>query len=137
MNAFDYDAVIYDGDVYCFSCLPENINENDYEPIFVDSEWQEYPVCCECEEIHHYVKMLPFMKQTLVSKTKKEYILQENGFVLERISLNKVAELYWDEGELYLRILEKVKKERFKKPIYEDEVVQFVENINDAANYLE
>lgn len=137
MNAFDYDAVIYDGDVYCISCLPETVSEDEYEPIFADSEWQEYPVCCECEETHFYVKILPFIRQILVSKSKKEYILQGNGFVLEKISLNKVAELYWDDGDLHLRILEKIKKERFKKPVYEDEVVQFVQNINDASNYLE
>lgn len=137
MNAFDYDAVVYDGDAYCLSCLPETVSEDEYEPIFADSEWQEYPVCCECQEIHFYVKILPFMRQILVSKTKKEYILQEDGSILEKSNLRKVAELYWDDGDLHLRILEKIKKERFKKPVYEDEVVQFVENISDAVNYLE
>lgn len=136
MNAFDYDAVVYDGDIYCLYCLPDDASEDDYNPIFADSEWSQPPICSNCQEVHHYVKIV-FPKQTLVSKTKKEYILQGNGFVLEKISLNKVAELYWDEGELYLRILEKIKKERFKKPVYEDEVVQFVQNINDASNYLE
>jgi len=137
MKAFEYDAVIFENEIYCLSCVPDDVSLKDCEPIFADSEWQSYPVCNECEEIHTYVKILPFVRQVLISKTKKEYILHGNGVILEKPMLNEVAELYWEDGELYLRILEKIKKERFKKTLYEDEVVQFVENINDAANYLE
>lgn len=58
MYAFDYDAVIYDSAIHCLSCLPENVTEKDYEPIFADSEWDEYPTCDCCGKIHDYVKLI-------------------------------------------------------------------------------
>ena len=58
MYAFDYDAVIYDSAIHCLSCLPENVTEKDYKPIFADSEWDEYPTCDCCGKIHDYVKLI-------------------------------------------------------------------------------
>lgn len=55
MNTFDYYAVVYDGEIYCVECLPKNINEEDINPIFVDSEWDYIPSCCECNELHDYM----------------------------------------------------------------------------------
>lgn len=58
MNTFDYYAVIYDGEIYCVECLPENIDEEDIDPIFVGSEWDYIPSCCECNELHDYVTLI-------------------------------------------------------------------------------
>lgn len=57
MKAWDYDAVTYDGDVYCVGCLPDGVTEEDEEvcPIFASDEWDSTPVCCVCGEEHDYV----------------------------------------------------------------------------------
>lgn len=60
MNAYDFDAVAYDGAVYCVDCVsPETDMENDPEvtPIFADSEWDSYPVCFTCNREHDYVNL--------------------------------------------------------------------------------
>ena len=59
MNACDFDAVVYDGAVYCTGCLPEGVTEDSEEvhPAFADSEWDHYPVCDACGERHTYVNL--------------------------------------------------------------------------------
>lgn len=60
MNAFDYEAVAFDGSVYCVDCLPVGISVNspDVMPVFADSEWDSYPVCDVCGYEHDYVNLL-------------------------------------------------------------------------------
>src|ERR671923_253380 len=60
MKSFDYEAVTYDGAVYCVDCLPDGVNVNDDEvsPIFADSEWDTAPVCDVCGTVHDYVTVL-------------------------------------------------------------------------------
>ena len=60
MKTYDYDAVIYDGEVFCVECLPHNVNCKDdvISPIFAGEEWQYRPVCCECGEEHDYMIIL-------------------------------------------------------------------------------
>ncbi len=48
MNAWDYDAVIFDGDIYCIECLPDDVDTDDVQPIFAGSEFDYMPHCCEC-----------------------------------------------------------------------------------------
>jgi len=57
MKAWDYDAVVWEGEVYCVGCLPDNVNvENEgVMPIFASSEWDSYPVCTVCHMEHDYV----------------------------------------------------------------------------------
>lgn len=70
MKSFDYDAVVYDGACYCCGCLekackaPEGyehqqvtLDSDEVSPIFADSEWDSYPVCCYCGEIHDYISL--------------------------------------------------------------------------------
>ena len=57
MKSYDYDAVFYDGEVYCKECLPEGINTDDYDPIFAGSEWDFYPSCTVCGAVHDYVSL--------------------------------------------------------------------------------
>ena len=60
MKAYDYDAVVYDCDIYCVECLPDNvdIDSEDVMPIFADSEWGYVPVCCSCGTEHDYIAIL-------------------------------------------------------------------------------
>ena len=60
MNAWDYKAVGYAGNVYCVECLPAGIDmqSGDVSPIFECSEWDAYPVCCVCGQEHDYVGLL-------------------------------------------------------------------------------
>ncbi len=60
MNDFDYEAVVYEGEVYCVDCLPSevDIEDPDVEPIFAGSEWDIAPVCCACGEVHDYMNIL-------------------------------------------------------------------------------
>lgn len=57
MNACDYRAVAFDGAVYCTGCLPEGISEKNecVHPVFASSEWDYYPTCDHCHEVHDYV----------------------------------------------------------------------------------
>lgn len=60
MKVDDYEAVAYDGEIYCIDCLPEGITVDTEEvnPVFADSEWDNYPVCASCGEIHSYVNVI-------------------------------------------------------------------------------
>ena len=58
MKCYDYDAVVYDGEIYCTECVPKGVTEDDYYPIFADSEWETAPVCNECGFVHDYMSIL-------------------------------------------------------------------------------
>jgi len=58
MKSWDYEAVVYDGDIYCVECLPKGVSVEDAYPIFADSEWEIAPVCCSCGYVHDYVNIL-------------------------------------------------------------------------------
>jgi len=60
VKAYDYDAVIFNGDVYCVECLPEDVfsTDCDVQPIFAGEEWSYVPVCCECGAEHDYMIIL-------------------------------------------------------------------------------
>ncbi len=57
MESYDYEACVYNSEIYCIGCLPEGLDDESegVDPIFADSEWDSYPVCCECGEVHDYV----------------------------------------------------------------------------------
>lgn len=55
--AFEYEAVVIDGEVYCIDCAPPTPSE-DVVPIFADSEWEKTPHCCVCSQPHDYVQVL-------------------------------------------------------------------------------
>jgi len=68
MKSYDFDAVIYDGEVYCVECLPQapkgyehqqvTIDSDEVSPIFADSEWDYAPVCGACGMVHDYMTIL-------------------------------------------------------------------------------
>ncbi len=60
MKSFDFEAVVYDCDVYCVECLPQGVDvddEDEVSPIFADGEWDYYPVCVACNSAHTYVSL--------------------------------------------------------------------------------
>ena len=59
MKAYDFDACVFDGEIYCNECLPDGVDTDceDVQPIFASSEWDYYPTCCHCEGIHDYVSL--------------------------------------------------------------------------------
>jgi hypothetical protein len=61
MKTYDFDAVVYDDNVLCVGCLPDGVSTDSDEvsPIFAGSEWEFYPVCVECGEMHSYMSLLP------------------------------------------------------------------------------
>lgn len=62
MNYHDFDAVVYDGEIFCIACLPDGVNADSDEvsPIFAGSEWGYIPVCCECGTEHDYVTVIEY-----------------------------------------------------------------------------
>ena len=60
MRAYDYDAVVYEGEVYCVGCLPEgvSVNNEDVIPIFAGAELDFPPVCSHCHAEHDYMQIL-------------------------------------------------------------------------------
>jgi hypothetical protein len=61
MKAWDFEAVAYDGAVYCVDCLPTGVgvDADDVSPVFADSEWDSYPTCDACGTVHDYVSLTP------------------------------------------------------------------------------
>ena len=59
MKAYDFDACVFDGEIYCNACLPDGVDTDseDVRPVFADSEWDYYPTCCECGAVHDYVSL--------------------------------------------------------------------------------
>ncbi len=60
MKSCSYDACVFYGEIYCVGCLPSYLSPNSLgvQPIFANSEWGHYPICCECGEVHDYVVLL-------------------------------------------------------------------------------
>ena len=60
MKAWDFEAVVYDGSVYCVECLPAGVSVDDdtVSPIFADSEWDSAPTCDMCGEAHDYMHVM-------------------------------------------------------------------------------
>jgi len=61
MKAYDYHACVYHGEVYCVECLPDCVDPNSdgVYPVFAASEWDYYPSCAQCGEVHDYVRRAP------------------------------------------------------------------------------
>ena len=59
MKSYDFNAVVYDGSVYCTGCLPVGIDVDDAEvqPIFADEEWDSPAECESCGELHEYMNL--------------------------------------------------------------------------------
>lgn len=59
MKSYDFDAVAYDGEIYCNECLPdgEDTDHEDVSPVFADSEWDYYPTCTHCGYKHEYMSL--------------------------------------------------------------------------------
>jgi hypothetical protein len=55
MKSYDFNTCIYNGNIYCNECLPENITTDIADPIFADSEWDYIPNCCVCGQQHDYI----------------------------------------------------------------------------------
>lgn len=71
MHCADYDAVEYDGEIYCVGCLRELFMKEldtsrevdrameNATPIFAGGEWcYPAPRCAECGEVHTYMDVL-------------------------------------------------------------------------------
>ncbi len=71
MKAYDFEAVVYDGAVYCIDCCPVSAEDDNVMPIFADSEWDTAPVCDKCGAVHDYVTVL---------ETESEEEADEDGF---------------------------------------------------------
>ena len=58
MKAYDFEACIYNGDVFCVDCLPRGLANDDYTPIFALDEWTYVPVCERCGTHHEYISLI-------------------------------------------------------------------------------
>lgn len=56
MKSYDYDAMVFEGEVVCKKHLTYK-EWLDAQPVFANSEWDCYPVCGKCGEIHDYVTL--------------------------------------------------------------------------------
>lgn len=59
MKSYYFEAVTWNGAVYCVDCLPDGVNvpDEDVHPVFADSEWDCYPTCDACHAEHDYVNL--------------------------------------------------------------------------------
>lgn len=58
MKTWDFDAVVYNGNVYCNECCPVDLDAPAVHPIFASEEWASIPVCDVCGTEHDYVTLL-------------------------------------------------------------------------------
>jgi hypothetical protein len=61
MKAWDYEAVVYDGAIYCVQCLPPGVDadSDDVSPIFASDEVTAPGVVCEaCGALHDYMGLV-------------------------------------------------------------------------------
>ena len=60
MRNNEFEAVVYDGAIYCVECLPDGVDTDDEEvsPIFAGSEWDTAPCCEHCGWVHDYMCVL-------------------------------------------------------------------------------
>jgi hypothetical protein len=60
VKAYEFDAVAYEGEVYCVQCLPDGltVDSNGVHPIFANSEWDCVPVCDRCGMEHTYIVLI-------------------------------------------------------------------------------
>jgi hypothetical protein len=60
MKSYDFECVIFDGEVYCSNCLPDDvdINDDDVTPVFASCEVSQPLVCCECHGVHDYMNII-------------------------------------------------------------------------------
>lgn len=73
MKAYDFDAITFEGDVYCNGCFPGDTSNTDCSPVFADSEWDSYPTCCICGYQHDYVSLTVDGLHSLASQTTPYY----------------------------------------------------------------
>jgi hypothetical protein len=59
VKAYDFNAVVYEGEVYCVDCLPAGVDVEDAEvmPIFASEEWDAPAECGRCGFEHDYMKL--------------------------------------------------------------------------------
>jgi hypothetical protein len=59
VKAHDFNAVVFDGSVYCNECLPAGVSLDDAEvqPIFAVEEWDAPAVCDRCDFEHDYMRL--------------------------------------------------------------------------------
>jgi len=55
MKSWEFEAVTFNGDIYCNDCCPVDTDSPEVSPIFADSEWDYLPVCDHCGTEHDYV----------------------------------------------------------------------------------
>lgn len=60
MKHYAFEAVTYDGSVYCVGCLPNgiSIDDDEVEPIVAGQEVDSYPTCDACGTEHDYMALL-------------------------------------------------------------------------------
>lgn len=58
MKAYDFDAVVYESEVYCLDCLEVDLDDDDVSPIFASDEWDYMPCCCICQETFDYMNII-------------------------------------------------------------------------------
>ena len=58
MSIWHYEAMTWDGDVYCVECLPEGVTIDDAQAIFVIDQWPNPGAPCGyCDKIHDYMSL--------------------------------------------------------------------------------
>ena len=71
-----------DGCVICTACADErgHSHDEDFTPVFADSEWDSYPVCGICEKVIEYV--------TVIEKGEARKCGECNFFIWNRSATN-------------------------------------------------
>ena len=71
MKSFDYEAVIYNGDVFCTDCCPVSLKHEDVFPIFADQELQSPVKCDACGWEHNYFNIINYSDKEIENESSK------------------------------------------------------------------
>jgi hypothetical protein len=96
VKSFDYEAVTFNGAVYCTGCLPEgvDVDSDDVCPIFADSEWDYFPSCDTCLKLHTYMNLTDEGMLNLVQTLRGELTLWHTDPDGARRRWQEVHEVY-------------------------------------------
>jgi len=99
MKAWEYEAVVYDGAIYCIECLPDGIDADSDQvtPIFASDEVAAPGVvCAACGSTHDYMTLIgPNVRE--IADDVENYLSWASG----RLSAEEFAE---DAARLFAAI---------------------------------
>lgn len=80
MMLYEFEAVAYNGEVYCSECCPIDINDASVTPIFASDEVDEVQICCECGCEHDYMNIRVQDESNILEVLEQENLKEDDQY---------------------------------------------------------